>query len=66
MWVLRASGEADSRYKIDEECIVEFYQQGMHALAPKLGAMKANEQVYIACRYGCRKALTSNVFHVQS
>jgi hypothetical protein len=53
-WVWRASGEADSLYKIDEECIVDCYQQGMHALAPKLGALKANEQVYSACRYGCR------------
>jgi transposase InsO family protein len=54
-WVWKASGDASDLYKIDEECIADCYRQGMHALAPKLGALQASESVYSSCRYGCRK-----------
>jgi hypothetical protein len=54
-WMWKANGDTRDLYKIDEECIADCYKQGMHALAPKMGALQASETVYGSCRYGCRK-----------
>jgi hypothetical protein len=52
-WVWEGLGDTRGLYKIDEECIADCYREGMHALTPKLGELKASYEVYRACRYGC-------------
>jgi transposase InsO family protein len=52
-WTWEGLGDTRGLYKIDEECIADCYREGMHTLAPKLGELKASDEVYRSCRYGC-------------